>query len=42
LETADVEKIRDGSIANELEMVNHQVRPFTDLTENFIFLFDES
>ena len=25
LETADVEKIRDGSIANELEMVNHQV-----------------
>jgi hypothetical protein len=26
LETADVEKIRDGSIANELEMVNHQVR----------------
>jgi len=26
LETADVEKIRDGSIANELEMVNHHVR----------------
>jgi hypothetical protein len=25
LETADVEKIRDGSIATELEMVNHQV-----------------
>ena len=25
LETADVEKIRDGSIAHELEMVNHQV-----------------
>jgi hypothetical protein len=37
LETADVEKIRDGSIANELEMVNHQVRPFPDLTENFMF-----
>ena len=34
LETADVEKIRDGSIANELEMVNHQVKVTNLLTRN--------
>ena len=30
LETSDVEKIRDGSIAHELEMVNHNLRTQLD------------